>query len=1244
MSDSTLTILKDPQLPPAEDYRALRAEGFSAVQELGNEQWTDYNAHDPGITLMEALAYTISELGYRTGFDIADILTERSGYISFRQALFTARRILTNNPVTVNDFRKSLIDLPRLRNAWLLCKECACETTVYAECKDSQLYHAPQWRLLPKNLTAGGHEHPVFVKGLYEVLLQLEVDAELGDLNNRKLIQTLNIDIGEPDLAALTIEIRFPDWSKEQPELYAAFISTDPSFMLEVDSDNTLNEGQPTDEGIRVTRFSRDRTTTEEVTTANQGLLQGWRNVFYLDLVIPFQVNGDSHSLELNSVPVRFFSPREGVKRVLNVEDLKSFVFENAAAGGLVDRYRRKLQAVEVAVGEARHQLHQLRNLGEDYCRVQGIQTEDVAFCADVELTPDADIEFVLANIFYLIETHFNPKVPFHTLSELTAEGLATEDIFIGPALENGFIKEEDLEAAQLRSVIHISDLYNKLMDIPGVIAIQQVQFTRYDDEGNPIMPSHSWSIPVRALHIAQLYQEASRVLFYKNGLPFLARMDEVRAILAQLRSADIGGKLPLAERDFPIPVGVHRDLSSYEPVQHTLPLTYGIGTVGLPPRATDARRSQAHQLKGYLLPFEQLLADMTKQLAHTPDLFSTDETVDRTYFSHFFDAAAVPTEIADYSDLVTAQATEDNLRGITESAAVFQDRRNRFLDHLLARFGEQFRDYALMLHANEDRIPFAADKLIRDKIRFLRFYPRISADRGRAFNYRYDGRWCDPRNQAGISDRISRLLGMETLRAYFAVEITNNQGVFEASFTLNDTRVGGAGLLLEEVDVITATTGEAAEDLTWALIGDIIANSTTLGRYGTDGNGDPILEDENGLPLAMLATGVVAADVIAFTTDILAKERLFPVEHLLLRPVFPGSPLMPVCLPDDCTHCGEEDPYSFRLTYVLQGSLAPFSYDIDLRQFADQTIRRETPSYLLPKICWVGNRTVEKDECAPIFSQLSNVLLPFFGAEQEAAACSCAVELYDGFDALFQPWMASRLLTYRPYAAWAQDLRILFADLASADFPCLGTDEAWDTLHDLLLDHFVTLAVQAHQFDRFEIAWCNWLEANSPFLWQPLNAQLQRQTELWLQSTTGQENNCQCAELLLAYFGDRFRNWISSLVEEEADLADIPSLASRIDAEVWQPFRSDLTTALTNDPSFCPLQGLDANDERWEDLLQRWLAYYSEWIAVAYRHEVLLRIFSDLTSIYPTATLHDCDDGSDDNPVRLDNTILGTL
>src|SRR5680860_45350 len=102
MEETSITISKNAQLPLAENYDLLRAKGFDAVQELGNSQWTDYNAHDPGITLLEALTYALTELRYRTGIDIADILTEPSGYISFRQALFTARRILTNNPLTVN--------------------------------------------------------------------------------------------------------------------------------------------------------------------------------------------------------------------------------------------------------------------------------------------------------------------------------------------------------------------------------------------------------------------------------------------------------------------------------------------------------------------------------------------------------------------------------------------------------------------------------------------------------------------------------------------------------------------------------------------------------------------------------------------------------------------------------------------------------------------------------------------------------------------------------------------------------------------------------------------------------------------------------------------------------------------------------------------------------------------------------------------------------------------------------------
>lgn len=1247
MTPKTISLEKNPQLPLAEDYARLRALGFEAIEELGNAQWTDYNAHDPGITMLEALTYALTELGYRTGFDIADLLTEESGYISFRQALFTARRILTNNPLTVHDFRKVLIDLPMVANAWLLCKRCACETTFYAECIEDALFYAPQWRLRePKQQRqTEAAVHPVHAQGLYEVLLQLDRDPNLGNLNNRKLVQTASVTSGAGnERLPVTIELRFPDWAAELPTLYADFVAENPDFQyLSVD----------------IERLSRDRVLDEIASEGLSGaelqerrdtdLAQGWRGVFYADFTVSFTTSdgGPMQGFALNAVPVRFFSRSESTRRISGIYGQLSAILEDDAVGGIWDRYRSKLQATATAIAEARHSLHNYRNLAEDFCQITHIQTEDVAFCADIVVAPDADIEFVLARVFYTIEKLFNPSVPFHTLSELQAEGYTTDEIFRGPPLKNGFIKGEDLASADLRQVVNVSDLYNELMDIPGILAIKYLQFTRYDLEGHPIMPAHEWQIPVRPLHIPTLYQEASRVLFYKNDLPFLARMEEVQAILAQLRGQDLNGKVPLAERDLPVPVGSYRNLADYEPVQYHLPFAYGVGPAGLDPRVTELRRAQARQLKGYLMPFEQLLADMNQQLAHISDLFSMDEQVDRSYFTHFFDPAAATPEIADLAAITTAEATEENLQALAESESTFHDRRNRFLDHMLARFGEQFHDYVLMLYANADRIPFSAEKLIKDKIRFLRFYPRISADRARAFNYRYEERWCDPRNTTGLSERIGRLLGMETLKAYFEVSITSDQTTFSAVFELADNSPNGLGPLLESLSPIVGASGEEAEDEIWHLIGDVIANSTDAARYGVNSDGDDVLYDENGTEIARLAAGRTAAEVIGFCADILAKERLYTVEHLLLRPVFPGSPLMDVCL-GDCLSCGEEDPYSFRLTYVLQGSLAPFSYDIDLRQFADRTIRRETPSHLLPKICWVGNVGLEKDDCAPIFARLINLLQQEQGMDGEAeSACACAHALYDGFDELFQPWMSDQLLHYRPRDRWEDGLRTLFAPLAAGDFPCLDNADGWDAIRMALLDHFLELAVNAYQFNRFEAAWCVWLEANSPFDWYALNQQLRRQTELWLRAEADmndQAEACHCAELLAGYFGDRFRKWIAEIVDQEVDLSDEASWQAQLLNTVWPAFREDLGLAREKDPNFCLPDGLMANEEAWDGLWNRWQTFYADWVEVSYRLEVLLRIFQNLRSIYPTATLHDCDDDSDDNPVRLDNTILGTL
>ena len=90
MADYT-TIAKNPTLEPDQDYRLLRQAGMDYIESLGSQYWTDYNIHDPGITVLELLCYAITDLGYRTSFNIKDLLALPSGKMMdpAEQAFFT---------------------------------------------------------------------------------------------------------------------------------------------------------------------------------------------------------------------------------------------------------------------------------------------------------------------------------------------------------------------------------------------------------------------------------------------------------------------------------------------------------------------------------------------------------------------------------------------------------------------------------------------------------------------------------------------------------------------------------------------------------------------------------------------------------------------------------------------------------------------------------------------------------------------------------------------------------------------------------------------------------------------------------------------------------------------------------------------------------------------------------------------------------------------------------------------------
>jgi len=127
------TISKQLPALKSMQYETLRELGIQRIQELAGKLWTDYNTHDPGITILEALSYVLTDIGYRINYDIKDILAQKLGspdYYDIKN-FYTACEILPVCPVTFNDFRELMIDVEVLdesgeepqyygvKNAWI---------------------------------------------------------------------------------------------------------------------------------------------------------------------------------------------------------------------------------------------------------------------------------------------------------------------------------------------------------------------------------------------------------------------------------------------------------------------------------------------------------------------------------------------------------------------------------------------------------------------------------------------------------------------------------------------------------------------------------------------------------------------------------------------------------------------------------------------------------------------------------------------------------------------------------------------------------------------------------------------------------------------------------------------------------------------------------------------------------------------------------------------------------------------
>lgn len=1242
MSPIVKALMKNPPLEPAQDFYRLRREGVGFIEQMASKRWTDYNIHDPGITTLEALCYAITDLAYRAGWDIKDILSPETASSDPlqpypNQAFFTARDILTINPTTSDDFRRLLIDLPRVRNAWVLCKECACDVSYFAWCDKDELVLSYE---KPANVTLDAQ--PVWPHGLYEALLELEADPELGDLNDRK-IENRSVFHDGGGAHTTIMELRFPEISLSNRDQWQLFLS-DAAFA---------NEGSF---NLKLTRFGATKTYDVFSEIPNEGerdsyIRNNWRNIFYLSFEIETVASGKK--IVIDNASLRVFSD-VAAKTATTAKDLK-VLFEDKGASGFIQRYREKAKQARKAVESAKTALRAHRNLDEDYCIIKVIGVEEVAVCANVEVKPDADIERVQAQIWFEIEQYFNPPIHFHTLQELRDAGEAVEKIFNGPALDSGFIKDDDLEAASLKTVLHVSDIINRLMDIDGVIAVNQLLLTKYDAEGNavpgaadptwnegkpefePNKTSASWVLFISNHYQPRLYRNGSRFLFYKNGLPFQPRMDEASATLNQLRGDAERPKNSNADNDLKIPKGSFRSPEDYYPVQYSFPLEYGIGPSGLPSHVSSLRRAQAKQFKAYLMIFEQVLGNSLAQLVHIADLFSLDRTVTRTYFV----AAFSETLIRGFDDITQTGMSKAAVEAMTETLPEFHERRNRFLDHLLARFGEQFSEYALLL-SNAAGKQVAQHRLIDDKISFLKRYPVISRDRGKALDYSPGP--SSQSNDAGIKKRISLLLGYPDLAFVWNVAPPSG-GNYPVDFHLTDPNGrhwfdGGLTVAAgSEAEAKQAAYRAVIEQMVQVAAYDIV-NEAGKFRLKLKGKTANALGQH---PLLFEAR----ADAAAMRDELLswsANERLIVVEHVLLRPKFPGDALYPACGDGGCGTCGDEDPYSFRLTFVMPGWTAQYTDNLDLRRFAERTIQRETPSHLLGKTCWVGNDGFIENPCDEVIGELAELLLTkglTAGGTSpgEDDACACANGLYHAFSTAFTTWYEDKLLDYIHPDALNTLIATQFSTaLRPTDIACTTVLDVplWAEVRAVMTKHFVEIALFGWQFERFEGAWYKWLKINATIDWteERLLDRVQAILELNLLTASVQKTAiCQCARTILTHYGIEFYQWMDGNLKagrafERFTAFDPPNFS-------LPPTKSlPPTISLCADMSFKP-----ATAEAIAALLKERYDAYKE---VSYRLWIVVKLLSKLRNTYPGATLHDCDDGSDHNPVRLDNTALG--
>ena len=581
------------------DYRRLKAEAMQYLETLTTDSWTDFNHHDPGITILEQLCYALTDLAFRTSYSIADLLTDplTRRIDTKKQALYTADEVLTNAPLTAIDYIKLVYDnVLGVANAWL-----------------------------------------------------------------------------------------------------------------------------------------------EPIQESPLGRYQVWIYVYDLE----------------------HYQTPEAIKRI---------------------------------IADTENVLHQNRNLCEDFENISVLKFADVHISADIVIESGYSAEEILGDIYFRISKALAPEIHFHSYQDMLEDGLTIDEIFDGPPLSYGFIRDQELKPHPRH--ISQSRIINLITSVEGVKNIRAIDIepaNEGDFEHGMLRPDRIF----RFANSANLPREETRIRLITEGTTRHIQADpKVTQRVYERLQATSRRVYQLTEqykKYLAPPDGKVITWEDYDSIQHQFPRAYGINKYGIPEFDKDHnkvafRRAQAKQLKAYLVLFEQLMADFLAQVGYTRQNLSIEGVAGNTYATQYLGDDIIPNISPVYGTTNTDPDIETDdekreriqdyqtaLNGLVSMFDENKNRRSQMMDYLMGLYGEHFSQYSLtrlgVYYSDEDWVT----KIIRNKVAFLTDMIALNRNRGQGVNLLLPE---STENMAGVKRKASLLLDMDA--ALDVTEGCRTSAVFE--------------------------------------------------------------------------------------------------------------------------------------------------------------------------------------------------------------------------------------------------------------------------------------------------------------------------------------------------------------------------------------------------------------------------------------------------------------------------------